>query len=89
MADARARPHAQVGPPRQLPRTLRKELLALANACGEPHPALVPLDRIELLDPGFVRRGAREVFGYHEGWGLPSPAERAEIEALMRRPARA
>jgi glutamate synthase domain-containing protein 2 len=64
--------------------TLRKELLALANACGETHPALVPLDRIDLVDPGFVRRSAREVFGYEAGWGLPTDAERTEIRALMR-----
>jgi glutamate synthase domain-containing protein 2 len=63
--------------------TLRKELLALANACGEAHPALVPLDRIDLVDPGFTRRPAREVFGYAPGWGLPSEEERTEIRRLM------
>jgi glutamate synthase domain-containing protein 2 len=63
--------------------TLRKELLNLAAACGEPHPALVPLDRIDLIDPGFVRRSAREVFGYEPGWGLPSDAEREELRDLM------
>ena len=63
--------------------TLRKELLALANACGEPHPALVPLDRIVLVDPGFARRSAREVFGYEPEWGLPSKGEREEIRGLM------
>jgi glutamate synthase domain-containing protein 2 len=65
--------------------TLRKELLALAAACGVPHPALVPLDRLDLLDPGFSRRSAREVFGYAPGWGLPSAAEEAEIRRLMAR----
>ncbi len=69
--------------------TLRKELLALGNACGEQHPSLVPLDRIDLIEPGFVRRSAREVFRYEEGWGLPPDAERAEIRALMRRAPRA
>jgi glutamate synthase domain-containing protein 2 len=66
--------------------TLRKELLALANACGEPHPALVPLDRIALVDPGFSRRSAREVFGYEPLWGLPSAEEREEIRRLMGSP---
>jgi glutamate synthase (ferredoxin) len=65
--------------------TLRKELLALANACGEVHPALVPIDRIEIVDPGFHRRAAREVFAYEPGWGLPSREEREEITRLMRR----
>jgi glutamate synthase (ferredoxin) len=64
--------------------TLRKELLALAHACGEQHPALVPLDRIDLVDPGFSHRSARAVFGYEPGWGLPSEEERAEIRGLMR-----
>jgi glutamate synthase (ferredoxin) len=64
--------------------TLRKELLALANACGEPHPALVPLERIEVVDPGFRRRPAREVFGYQMGWGLPTAEEREEVARVMR-----
>jgi glutamate synthase domain-containing protein 2 len=63
--------------------TLRKEMLSLANACGEAHPALVPLDRIDIVDPGFVTRSAREVFRYESGWGTPTVAERAEIRALM------
>jgi glutamate synthase domain-containing protein 2 len=62
--------------------TLRKEILQLANACGEPHPALVPLDRYDLVD-GFSTKPAREVFGYEAGWGLPCDGERAEIRAIM------
>ncbi len=64
--------------------TLRKELLALGQACGVAHPALVPLDRIEIVDPGFTKRSAREVFGYRAGWGLPSEAKREEVERLMK-----
>lgn len=63
--------------------TLRKELLALAHACGEAHPALVPLDKIEILD-GLTMRSAREVFAYEPGWGLPTDRDREEIIALMR-----
>jgi glutamate synthase (ferredoxin) len=63
--------------------TLRKELLALGAACGEPHPALVPLDRIAIVDPGFVARPAREVFHYQPGWGEPTEEERDEIRQLM------
>ncbi len=62
--------------------TLRKELMALANACGEWHPALVPLDRIEVVD-ALRSTGARELFGYEPGWGLPSEEERAAVRALM------
>jgi glutamate synthase domain-containing protein 2 len=60
--------------------TLRKELLHLAHACGAAHPALVPLDRIDILDDRFGTRAARSVFQYQPGWGLPKPAE---IEALV------
>jgi glutamate synthase domain-containing protein 2 len=62
--------------------TLRKELLSLAHACGEWHPSLVALDRMELVD-GFKSVGAPEVFGYQAGWGLPAAEEREEIRALM------
>ncbi len=64
--------------------TLRKELLQLARACGEPHPALVPPDRFDLVD-GFSTRSAREVFGYAEGWGRPTEGHRAAIRAIMER----
>jgi glutamate synthase domain-containing protein 2 len=62
--------------------TLRKDLLALAHACGELHPGLVDLDRIDLID-GFHRRSAREVFGYEADWGQPTAEERVEVRALM------
>jgi glutamate synthase (ferredoxin) len=63
--------------------TLRKELLHLAHACGAPHPALVPLDRLAILDDRFGSQSARDVFGYQPAWGLPKAAERAELAALM------
>jgi glutamate synthase (ferredoxin) len=62
--------------------TLRKELLQIASACGQPHPALVPLDRFDVVD-GFETRSAREVFGYRENWGLPPEEARVAIRALM------
>ncbi len=62
--------------------TLRKDLLHLAHACGQHHPALVPLDAIDIID-GLVRRPARELFGYQPGWGLPPEADRVAIAALM------
>jgi glutamate synthase (ferredoxin) len=62
--------------------TLRKELLQLAHACAEPHPALVSLDRLELLD-GFDSRSARAVFGYEAGWGALADVERLTLRALM------
>ena len=62
--------------------TLRKDLLHLAHACGKLHPALVPLDAIDIIE-GLVRRPAREVFGYQPSWGLPPDDDRAAIEAVM------
>ena len=59
--------------------TLRRELLDLAHACGVLHPALIPLDRLEILDGNHASRPAPAVFGYDPGWGLP---HREEIEAL-------
>jgi glutamate synthase domain-containing protein 2 len=64
--------------------TLRKELLQLANACGESHPALVPLDRFDLVD-GFATRSAKDVFAYTGDWGLPHEHDRADLRALMTR----
>ena len=51
--------------------TLRKDLLQLANATGHAHPALVPLDAIDLIESSTHTRSAREAFGYKAGWGLP------------------
>jgi glutamate synthase domain-containing protein 2 len=67
--------------------SLRMELLHLAHACGEVHPALVALERFEILDSTFGSRPAREVFHYDASWSLPRPDEREAIAALMRRDA--
>ena len=45
---------------------LRKELLQLSHACGEPHPAQVSLDAFDILDDRFGTIPARECFGYSE-----------------------
>ena len=63
--------------------SLRKDLLSLAHACGQAHPALVPLDSFDIVDDRFSTRCAREVFGYAPGWGLPCAGERAEISRIM------
>jgi glutamate synthase domain-containing protein 2 len=62
---------------------LRTELLQLAHACGEQHPALVTLDHLELLDGRAGSTPAPDVFGYEPGWGLPSPADRAALRDLV------
>jgi len=54
--------------------TLRKDLLHLAHATGHAHPALVPLDALDLIDGNTGTRSAREAFHYEAGWGLPPDA---------------
>ena len=51
--------------------TVRKDLLQLAHACGYAHPALVPLDAIDIVASASETRSAPTVFGYERGWGLP------------------
>ncbi len=55
--------------------TWRKDLLQLAHATGHPHPALVPLDTLELVDSNTHTRSARDAFDYQPGWGLPPEAD--------------
>ncbi len=63
--------------------SLRHDLLSVARACGRPHPALVPLAAIELLDVDLHTVPADELFDYEAGWGLPGPADVAAVTALM------
>jgi glutamate synthase domain-containing protein 2 len=63
--------------------SLRQEILQLARANGEPHPALVTPESIELLDDRFGSRRALDVFGYEPGWGRPSDADCETIGSLM------
>lgn len=60
--------------------TLRKELLQLSRACGQPHPALVTTEHLEILDDHFGSMSATECFEYQPGWGLPGAADR---EAML------
>lgn len=64
-------------------RVLRKDLLRLSRACGHPHPALVGMDRLEILDDRFGSRSAREVFGYEPHWGFPSSEDQEILRDLM------
>ncbi len=66
-------------------KTLRRDLLKVAEACGVEHPALIGPDLVEILDTLTEGRGLDEVYGYRPGWGFPSAADQAELVALMRR----
>lgn len=64
-------------------RTLRRDLVKVAEACGVEHPGLVDADSVEILQGRTAATSLREVYGYRPGWGLPSPADRAEIVRIM------
>ncbi len=63
--------------------TLRAELLSLARACGEPHPALIRPDHLELIGERWSTSTVQEVFGYAPEWPLLSPERRQEIAGLI------
>jgi glutamate synthase domain-containing protein 2 len=62
---------------------LRMELLHLSHACGHVHPALVPLDLLDLVD-GLSSRTARDAFNYRPGWGAIPASDAATITAHMK-----
>jgi hypothetical protein len=63
--------------------TLRKELLELSRACGQPHPALVTPAHVEYLDEHFSSRPVQDVFGYEHGWGVPSADDVQGLLAVL------
>jgi len=62
---------------------LRFELLRLARVCGHPHPCLVTVDDIEVLEDRFRAVPLGSLFDYEPGWGLPAPDDQLEIRRLM------
>jgi glutamate synthase domain-containing protein 2 len=64
-------------------KTLRRDLLKVAEACGVEHPGLIGTDAIEILDGRTSSSKLHDVYGYQPEWGLPSAEDRAEIIRLM------
>src|SRR5918995_995704 len=64
-------------------RTLRRDLLKVAEACGVEHPGLIDTDAVEVLTGRTASTPLREVYGYQPEWGLPSAADREAIIRLM------
>jgi glutamate synthase domain-containing protein 2 len=64
-------------------RTLRRDLMKVAEACGVEHPGLIDTGSVEILDGRTSSTPLHEVYGYRPEWGLPSPADRDEIVRLM------
>lgn len=61
----------------------RKELLALAHACGAAHPALVSIDQLELLDGQYGSTPVGTVFNYEPGWGTLNDDDAGALRSLL------
>jgi glutamate synthase domain-containing protein 2 len=64
-------------------RTLRRDLLKVAETCGVPHPGLVGPRSIEVVDALADGRLLDRLYGYEPGWGFPSVGDRERIAELM------
>jgi glutamate synthase domain-containing protein 2 len=64
-------------------KTLRRDLLKVAEACGREHPGLIECDAVEVLTGRTASTSLDEIYGYQRGWGLPSENDRKEIIAIM------
>jgi hypothetical protein len=64
-------------------KTLRRDLLKVAEACGVEHPGLIDTASVEILDGRTAATSLDQVYGYRPGWGLPSAADQAAIADLM------
>jgi glutamate synthase domain-containing protein 2 len=64
-------------------KTLRRDLVKVAEGCGVEHPGLIDVDAVEILDGRTASTSLRDVYDYQPGWGLPSAADRAAIISLM------
>ena len=64
-------------------KTLRRDLLEVAEAVGVRHPGLIVADDIEILDGHRSAVSLREVYGYDATWGLPGEDDRAALDGLM------
>lgn len=64
-------------------RTLRRDLVKVAEACGVEHPGLIDTSTIEVLDGRTGANPLHEVYGYRPEWGMPSDDDRAAIVRIM------
>ncbi len=64
-------------------KTLRRDLVKVAEACGVEHPGLISSESVEILDGRTASTPLHDVYGYQPGMGLPSAADREEIVRLM------
>jgi glutamate synthase domain-containing protein 2 len=67
---------------------MRFELVRLARACGQPHPALITGADIDVLEDRFRAVSLQDLLDYPSGWGLPSVDDQEEIRRIMAEPGR-
>lgn len=66
-------------------KTLRRDLLKVAETCGVEHPALIGPTDVEILDTLADGRLLDVVYGYEPDWGFPSAADRRAVVEIMER----
>ena len=64
-------------------KTLRRDLMKVAEACGVEHPGLIDTSSVEVLTGRTASTPLADVYGYAPDWGLPSAADRADIIRIM------
>ena len=64
-------------------KTLRRDLLKVAESCGVAHPALIDTDDVEVLYGDQNAKLLWEVYGYQPGWGRIGDQAAADIRGLM------
>jgi len=64
-------------------KTLRRDLVKVSEAVGVTHPGLITPYDIDLAEGVLSSRTLGDVYGYGEGWGIPSPEDQAEITRIM------
>ena len=64
-------------------KTLRRDLVKVAEACGVEHPGLIDTGAVEILDGRTASTPLREVYEYEPQWGMPSARDQAGIVQLM------
>ena len=64
-------------------KTMRRDLLKVAEAVGVVHPGLISSEDVDVVNGVRCSEVVREVYGYEPGWGCPGPEIREQIIALM------
>ncbi|HEX6877984.1 MAG TPA: FMN-binding glutamate synthase family protein [Nocardioidaceae bacterium] len=64
-------------------KTLRRDLLKVAESCGVAHPALIDTEDVDVLYGDQNAKRLWEVYGYEPGWGRPSDRDAAAIRRIM------